>query len=69
MRRSFLTLAIFAVTTAAFAKDTVYYADTTYGPSDTVVHYDDRRHQEKNGLDQTNIPSSDIYPRPEETEK
>ncbi|BBG66704.1 hypothetical protein NNO_2001 [Hydrogenimonas sp.] len=63
MKRSFLIAATFAFTLSAFAQDTVYYADTTYGPSDTVVHYDNDRHQEKNGngMDQTNIPNNDIY--------
>ncbi|WP_457592845.1 hypothetical protein [Hydrogenimonas sp.] len=54
--------AIFALATAAFAEDVVHYADTTYGPSDTVVHYDMDRHQEGN-RDQTNIPNNDIYPQ------
>lgn len=66
MKKSLLAMAIFALASAAYAEDTVQYADTTYGPSDTVVHYDIDRHQEKNGMDKTNIPNSDIYPKTEE---
>ncbi len=66
MRKSFLALSISILTTTAFAEDTVYYADTTYGPSDNIVHYDDRRDQEQNSLDQTNIPNDEIYPKTED---
>ncbi len=59
MKKRFI-VAIFALATAAFAEDTVQYADTTYGPSDTVVHYDMDRHQEGNN-DQTNIPNDEIH--------
>ncbi|WP_456404137.1 hypothetical protein [Hydrogenimonas sp.] len=56
--------AIFALATAAFAEETVQYADTTYGPSDTVVHYDMDRHQEGTE-NQTNIPNNDVHTQSE----
>ena len=65
MKKSLLAMAIFALASAAFAEDIVHYSDTTYGPSDTVVHYDTNRHQEKSGMDKTNIPNSDIYSQTE----
>ncbi len=44
------------------AEDVVYYADTKYGPSDNVVHYDMDRGQE-NSTNQTNVPNNEIYPQ------
>jgi|GEM_PF-1629853 len=60
MKKSFLIVAIFALSISAIAEDIVFYADTTYGPSDTVVHYDMDREQEDN-KEETNIPNNDIY--------
>ncbi len=62
MKRSLLIATIFAITTTVMAEDVVYYADTKYGPSDNVVHYDMDRGQE-NSTNQTNVPNNEVYPQ------
>ncbi|BDY13242.1 hypothetical protein [Hydrogenimonas cancrithermarum] len=62
MNKTFIIAAIFAVSTTLMAEETVHYADTTYGPSDTVVHYDMERPQD-NTKDQTNVPNDNIHPQ------
>jgi len=51
-------IAIAAV--SAFADEVVHYDGTTYGPTDTVVHYDNDRKEEKNAI-RPNVPNDEIY--------
>ena len=63
MKKVMITITLLFAS-AIFAEETVHYDTTTYGPSDTVVHYDNDRHQEKSASE-TNVPSDEIYPRAE----
>ncbi|WP_201351957.1 hypothetical protein [Hydrogenimonas urashimensis] len=60
--KKIIVAALFALATAALAEETVQYDATTYGPSDTVVHYDNDRQQDEN-RNQTNVPNNDVYPQ------
>jgi hypothetical protein len=62
MMKKFMIATAILFASATFAQETVHYDTTTYGPSDTVVHYDNDRGQEKK-RSETNVPSNELYPQ------
>ncbi|WP_353661437.1 hypothetical protein [Hydrogenimonas sp. SS33] len=60
MKKTIFATLFALATVSLFAKETVHYDSTTYGPSNTVVHYDNDRHEEKSAI-RANMPNDEIY--------
>ena len=66
--KKILTMTLTAIGLFAVADETVVqYGETTYGPSDTVVHYDTQnsKSEEKSTIG-VNHPADTLYPADEE---
>jgi hypothetical protein len=64
--KKLFTIALITLGVFATADDSVVkYGDTTYGPADTVVHYDTHSAEKEKSAIRANHPNNDLYPATE----
>ena len=59
--KKLFTIALLITGVFATENDTVQYAGTTYGPSDTTVHYDMRSNEKEKSTIRENHPNDKLY--------
>ena len=61
--KKLFTIALITLGVFATADDSVVkYGETTYGPADTVVHYDTHSAEKEKSAIRANHPNNDLYP-------